>query len=138
MAATASGIFLGFDPGRDKCGLALVRGDRRPLRHEVVSADCAIATLQDWLQAETPECLVMGDGTMSRQWQARLESAFPDLPVALADERNSTLEARDRYWQLYPPRGLQRLVPMGLRVPPRPVDDIVAILLVERYLQANA
>jgi len=138
MPATASGTFLGFDPGRDKCGLALVRGDRHPLRHEVVPAEQAIAILQDWLQAETPECLVMGDGTTTKQWQTQLEQAFSTLAIALVDERNSTLEARDRYWQLYPPQGLQRLVPLGMRVPPRPVDDIVAILLVERYLQTNA
>lgn len=48
-------------------------------------------------------------------------------------KKNSTLEARDRYWTMYPNRGLQRLIPLGLRVPPRPVDDIVAILLIERY-----
>ncbi|HBB34174.1 MAG TPA: resolvase, partial [Cyanobacteria bacterium UBA9273] len=41
---------------------------------------------------------------------------------------------RDRYWQMYPPKGLQRLIPKGMRQPPRPVDDIVAILLIERYL----
>jgi hypothetical protein len=52
------------------------------------------------------------------------------------DERYSSLQARDRYWQLFPPRGLVRLLPIGLREPPRPVDDIVAILLVERYLDA--
>jgi hypothetical protein len=35
---------------------------------------------------------------------------------------------------MYPPQGLTRLIPQGLRVPPRPIDDIVAILLIERYL----
>ncbi len=52
----------------------------------------------------------------------------------LVDERYSSLEARERYWQMYPPTGLARLIPKGMRVPPRPVDDIVAIILIERYL----
>lgn len=128
---------LGFDPGRDKCGLALVAPDLRPLRHTVVAADAAIATLAAWVRADGPGILVVGDGTTTRQWQDALARALPELAIALVDERNSTLEARDRYWQLYPPRGLQRLLPRGLRQPPRPVDDIVAILLVERYLQAH-
>ena len=51
------------------------------------------------------------------------------------DERYSTLEARDRYWQMYPPRGLAKLLPQGIRTLPRPIDDIVAILLIERYLE---
>jgi len=31
------------------------------------------------------------------------------------------------------PLGFFRLLPRGLRQPPRPVDDIVAILLIERW-----
>jgi hypothetical protein len=56
------------------------------------------------------------------------------VAVITVNETNSTLEARDRYWIMYPPQGLQRLIPQGLRIPPRPVDDIVAIILIERYL----
>lgn len=55
------------------------------------------------------------------------------VEVIAVDERNSTLEARDRYWQLFAPQGWQRLIPKGLRLPPRPIDDIVAIVLLERY-----
>jgi hypothetical protein len=50
------------------------------------------------------------------------------------DERYSTLQARDRYWQMFPPTGFTKLIPQGMRDVPRPIDDIVAILLVERYL----
>ncbi|HEY9806770.1 MAG TPA: hypothetical protein V6D04_09380, partial [Candidatus Obscuribacterales bacterium] len=57
------------------------------------------------------------------------------LRVVLVDERYSSLEARDRYWKMYPPKGLYRLIPQGMRTPPRSLDDIVAILLIERYLE---
>jgi hypothetical protein len=50
------------------------------------------------------------------------------------DERSSSQQARQRYWDLYPARGCQRLVPRGMRTPPRPIDDIVALILLERYL----
>jgi hypothetical protein len=53
----------------------------------------------------------------------------------MVDERYSSLEARDRYWQMYPPKGITSLIPQGFRQPPRPIDDIVAILLIERYLK---
>jgi RNase H-fold protein (predicted Holliday junction resolvase) len=52
----------------------------------------------------------------------------------LVDERYTSLEARDRYWEMYPPKGLMRLIPQPLRKISRPIDDIVAILLIERYL----
>jgi hypothetical protein len=35
---------------------------------------------------------------------------------------------------MYPPQGLKKLIPQGMRLPPVPIDDIVAILLIERYL----
>jgi hypothetical protein len=35
---------------------------------------------------------------------------------------------------MYPPQGLTRLIPQGMLTPPRPIDDIVAIILIERYL----
>ena len=56
------------------------------------------------------------------------------LPVVLVPEAGSTLAARRRYWQLEPPRGWRRLLPQGLRLPPRDVDDVVAQLLLERHL----
>jgi RNase H-fold protein (predicted Holliday junction resolvase) len=81
----------------------------------------------------------MGNQTTAKQWFERLRQFLPpQMPLSLVDERNSTAEARERYWQLYPPKGLGRLVPLGLRTPPRPVDDIVAIVLIERHLAAIA
>jgi RNase H-fold protein (predicted Holliday junction resolvase) len=79
--------------------------------------------------------LVMGDQTTSKQWKKQLQEELPEqINIVLVDERNSTLEARDRYWEMYPPKGLTKLLPPGMRQPPRPIDDIVAILLIERYL----
>ena len=76
----------------------------------------------------------MGNQTTAQQWYERLRQYLPaQIPLTFVNERNSTAEARERYWQLYPPQGLGRLVPLGLRTPPRPVDDIVAIVLIERH-----
>ncbi|MFZ9462320.1 MAG: resolvase, partial [Vulcanococcus sp.] len=56
------------------------------------------------------------------------------LPVLLVPEAGTTLAARNRYWELEPARGWRRLLPRGLRLPPRDVDDVVAQLLLERHL----
>ncbi|MEM9486231.1 MAG: resolvase, partial [Cyanobacteria bacterium P01_F01_bin.116] len=67
-------------------------------------------------------------------WKHEL-SRLKDAPnVILVDERYSSLEARDRYWEMFPPKGINRLLPQSLRSIPRSIDDIVAILLIERYL----
>lgn len=129
-------MLLGFDPGRDKCGVAVMGKQQQLLYHQVVPSADAIATLQQLCQQFSITTLVMGNQTTAKQWKQELEREFSaSLPIVLVDERYSSLEARDRYWQMYPPTGLQRLIPQGMREPPRPIDDIVAILLIERYLQ---
>lgn len=128
---------LGFDPGRDKCGLAVMGGNRQLLFHEVIAAKDAVPMAAQLIPQFEIQTLVMGNQTTAKDWKRRLQSQFPDLSLVMVDERNSSLEARDRYWQMYPPRGLQRLIPPGMRLPPRPVDDIVAILLIERYLSGG-
>jgi len=127
---------LGFDPGRLKCGIAVTGVDRIVKYHQVVSAADAIAEIETLRQTFPVSLLVMGNQTSSKDWKLKLsENLIDPLRIIMVDERNSSLEARDRYWQMYPPKGLLSLVPQSLRSIPRPVDDIVAILLIERYLE---
>lgn len=128
-------VLLGFDPGRDKCGIAVKGRDGRLSYHKVVESDRAIATCQSLCQKYRVDRIVIGDRTTAKTWRSQLEAKVK-VPIAFVNEHNSTLEARDRYWQMYPPQGLTRLLPPGMRLPPRPVDDIVAILLIERYLSS--
>ena len=129
-------MILGFDPGRDKCGLAVMGQEQQLLYHQVVASQQALTTIEQLSQKFPLETIVMGNGTTAKSWQQEISRKLGgSLSITLVDERYSTLEARDRYWQMYPPQGLQRLIPQGMRQPPRPVDDLVAIILVERYLK---
>lgn len=126
-------MILGFDPGRDKCGLA-VMGQERLYYHQVVPASDAIALIEALRQQFPISLMVMGNQTTAKDWQEKFTAVLPSLSIVMVDERYTSLEARDRYWQMYPPTGFSRLIPQGMRQPPRPIDDIVAILLIEKYL----
>ena len=78
--------------------------------------------------------LVVGGGTGSRTVVETLARAFPSVEMVVVDETGTTLEARGRYLEEHPPRGWERLLPRGLRVPKVPIDDYVAQILVERHL----
>ncbi|MGL5082347.1 MAG: pre-16S rRNA-processing nuclease YqgF [Microcoleaceae cyanobacterium] len=131
-------MILGFDPGQDKCGVAIVDQSGNSPFHQVVLASEVITTLKTLCQQFSIDQIVMGNQTTARSWQQKLQEALPaSVPIIQVDERYSSLEARDRYWQMYPPQGLTRLIPQGMRTPPRAVDDIVAIILVERYLRQH-
>ncbi|MFN6353841.1 MAG: resolvase [Cyanobacteriota bacterium] len=126
------GALAGLDPGRSKCGL--VRTDvacQNIVEAGVLAPEACFERLQRWRQQGLVSGVVMGDGTGSKAWRARLADL---LPLHTLSEAGSTLEARRRYWELEPARGWRRLLPEGLRQPPRDWDDVVAQLLVERWL----
>jgi RNase H-fold protein (predicted Holliday junction resolvase) len=131
-------IYLGFDPGKDKCGVAVVDSTGVASYHEVISSDTLLEQLPALCAQWQVSQIVMGDRTTAKQWQKKLTQALPEMPIFLVDEHYSSLAARDLYWEMYPPQGLQRLIPQGMRLPPRPIDDLVAIILVRRYLQLSA
>ncbi|AFY37078.1 Resolvase RNase H domain protein fold protein [[Leptolyngbya] sp. PCC 7376] len=130
-------IYLGFDPGRDKCGVAVMDNAGKILHHQVTLADNVVGTVRFLRKKYDVSLLIMGNQTTAQQWQQCLQAEIsPPLAIALVNERNSSLEARTRYWEMFPPNFTQKLLPKGMRLPPRPIDDIVAILLIERYLES--
>ena len=132
-------VLIGFDPGRDKCGIAVVQVqalapmELRVLRREVIPSSAALSRLQTLRQQFQAEQVILGNQTTAQAWKSQLESILPPQQIVLVDERHSSQEARQRYWDFYPPQGWQRLLPKGMRVPAKAYDDLVALILVERY-----
>lgn len=131
-ATDPPGPLAGLDPGRSKCGLVRTDGAAQViLEASVLPPESCFERLLEWREQGLILAVVMGDGTGSRAWCARLAGR---LPLHTIDEQGSTLEARRRYWDLEPAQGWRRLLPEGLRQPPRDWDDVVAQLLLERWL----
>lgn len=128
---------LAIDPGRSKVGVAVVAADGRVLWRGIVTpAELSAVVASKWKEYH-PETVVIGDRTSSRQMVELLRRECAEIGetrILLVPEHGSTLAARSRYWREKPPRGWRRLLPEGLRNPPEPVDDFVAVILAERYL----
>ena len=125
--------WAGLDPGRCKCGLVLVDLERNFVREgRTVPPDAVHGVIHDWHRTFRLNGIVVGDGTTSRRWLQELSNLAPVHEVV---ERGSTLQARQRYWELWPPRGWRRLVPIGLQTPPSELDSLAALVLVERHLE---
>jgi RNase H-fold protein (predicted Holliday junction resolvase) len=127
---------LSVDPGREKCGVAVVDERDGVLARGVIPTGVVGHVVRDWARAHRAERIVMGNGTYHREVRKSLPEL--DLPLDLVAERHTTQRARRRYFQEHPPRGLWRLIPLGLRTPPMPVDDYAAILIAEDYLRRSA
>ena len=132
-AVPALGSLAALDPGRSKCGLVRSDVERQWLEEALIlPVDRCRATLQTWQQDRALAAVVLGNGTGSEHWHAVLEQL--ELPVLVVNEWGTTLAARARYWQQWPARGWRALLPQGLRLPPRDLDDVAAQILLERWL----
>jgi hypothetical protein len=122
----------GLDPGRSKCGLAVTdQACQVIVAAAILPPAASLELLLQW-RRQGLRLVVLGNGTGSAGWCRQLtEAALPSLQL---DEWGTTQAARQRYWQLEPPRGWRRCLPRGLRLPPRDIDDVVAQLLLERHL----
>ena len=124
---------LAIDPGRDKCGIAVLSPAGNILLHETLPT-AGLAARVAALAAEYEPCIIMGDGTTSAAAKTRVEENLGAGTVTLVDEYRTTEEGRRLAWTAYPPHGWRRLVPRGLLTPPVPVDDFAAAALARRFL----
>ena len=132
MSKTA--YYLGIDPGRSKTGLALVDGAGQIVALHIAMTESIDQELQAFVAADKLCGIVMGDGTNNNRIGDAVRRVFPKAPLALVGEAHSTEEARALYWQVKPPTGWRRLVPLGLLVPPEPLDAYAAVVQVRRWL----
>jgi len=154
-------FFLAFDPGRDKTGFALVNLDGELIfsgmflsveREKFFEALLNSKSLDEFI-IEYPgekisssdlisriKFIAIGNGTRSKEFYEFAKKILLPLEfeIKIVDERNTTLEARNLYWKIHKPGFFLRLLPEGLRVPPRVLDDLAAWAIAKRQLEIRS
>ena len=130
-------LYLGIDPGRSKTGLALVNGAGKIVKLHIAESQNIDNEIVEFIKNSCPVHIVLGNGTNSRNIGESVKRVLPDVMVAVVEEAHSTEEARTLYWQENPPKGLKKLIPLGVLVPPVPLDAYAAVILVRRFLEDN-
>lgn len=126
-------VVLGIDPGRSKAGYAVVEASGAVRCAGIESLDRLAGRLAEVLASiGGVEAIALGRGTNARFVEAQLRPL--GLPIHPIDEHETTRYARSLYFADHPPRGWRRLVPVGLQLPARPIDDYAAILIARRFL----
>lgn len=132
---------LAIDPGSSKCGMALVRRtapeSAELLWRSVAPTEIVVPKIHEAYVVSSFELIIVGGGTSSQRLVQAIRERLPSMGILVVDERDTTLAARERYWEHHPRRGWRRILPSTLQVPPDPVDDFVALILAERVLLAE-
>lgn len=126
--------FIAIDPGREKTGIAIFF-DEKVIQHKIINSYDIIEVIAKLIDKYQITLIVMGNGTSSKTKYEILKQNFPLLMIVTINEYRTTDEARRLYFKMNPPKGLKRLIPLGMQVPPVPVDDYAAIVIGKKYLQ---
>ena len=127
-------FYISIDPGIKKCGLLLADIQSG----QVVEA--GIASLNKfselvclWYEDYQIIKIIIGDGTNCKEVMNQLKrNNF--LNLNFVNEKGSTMRARFRYWEIWPPNYLLRWLPKEILFPPENLDAIVALILLEDFL----
>lgn len=127
---------LAIDPGREKTGIAILKNSD-VLEHKIINSEELVQIIKSLLEKYIIKTIVMGNGTSSKRKYDLLKREFIDRDIVLINEYRTTDEARKLYFQENPPKGWKKLIPLGMQVPPVPVDDYAAIVIGRKYLKDN-
>lgn len=131
------GAVLGIDPGTRKVGFAIVNdADSPALARGIEPLETFVPRVREIIAQHPVSAVALGSGTNARHLARMLDAL--GVPVHVIDEHNTTYRARALYFAEHPPRGWRRLLPLGLQLPPGPIDDYAAMLIARRYIARGA
>jgi len=129
-------MIICIDPGKYKCGLAVLDEDGRVAARSIAPREELIRRLTPLIATYCPTAIVIGRSASGKTVEREINKLDLRSNIIFVSELESSRQARERYWRANPPRGWLRLIPTSLRVPPVPVDDLAAVIIGERYLAA--
>ncbi len=131
-------MFLAVDPGRDKTGIALL-DNKGLVGMTIVESNALVPQIESFLRKNEADLqgIVCGNGTHHQKISAELKMIAEkyNVVVKIVDEYNTTVEGRQRYWEMTERKGWRKFLPASWFMPPVPVDDYTAWIIGERFLK---
>ena len=123
---------ISIDPGKCKCGLVLVDINKKKVDQAIViNTESLTRHVKNLKSVEKISKVIIGNGTTSKENVEKLEFVKNDLIIF--EEKNTTYRARKRYFELFPTRGLKKLLPKELFILNKNLDAVSALIIVEDY-----
>ena len=127
--------FISIDPGNKKCGLLLADlKSGNVIEAGIASLNKFPDLVTFWNEKYHINKIIIGDGTNCRYIENRLKQKNI-FNINYVNEKGSTIRARFRYWQIWPPNYFIRWLPKEMLFPPENLDAVVALILLEDFLK---
>ncbi len=129
-----SSNIISIDPGKFRSGIAVLLEDGAILERRVVKTIELEESVSELCYKYQPHIILLGNSGQGKIIEKKISYLNLKTTILFVNEKGSTLEARKLYWEENTPKGLWRLIPSGLRLPPEPYDDYAAVVIGRRYL----
>ena len=128
-------FYISIDPGKKKCGLLLANiQSGKVIEAGIASLNKCYDLVSFWNENYNISKIIIGDGTNCKYIKNELKRKNL-FDINYVNEKGSTLRARFRYWEIWPPNYFIRWLPKEILFPPANLDAIVALILLEDFLK---
>ena len=123
---------ISIDPGKCKCGLVLVDLQKKKVDQAIVlNTEFLPNYVKNLNGSENISKVIIGNGTTSRQNILKLDFIRNDLIIV--EEKNTTLRAKKRYFEIFPTKGLKSFLPKEIFIMNKNLDALSALIILEDY-----
>ena len=124
--------FLSIDPGKSKCGLVVADSKYKIISFaSVVKSNLLVEIIKEFISEDPNYKVIIGNGTTSKEFIYKLNFLGKDLIIA--EEKNTTLRSKERYFDIFPLKGFQRFLPKEIFLLNINLDALAALIILEDF-----
>ena len=127
---------IAIDPGIKKCGIVIADLEQKKVCEALVlKSEKLLIYVERIYQNKNQWQFLIGNGTSSKKHINSLKKLIPCLIVA--EEKNSTYRAKERYFEIFPLSGLMHFLPREIFILNKNLDAVAALIIMEDYFRCK-
>ena len=128
--------YISIDPGKYKCGLIFADFKRKTvLKAIVIESKFLVNNINKLIGKDKNIEVLIGNGTTSNHHVQSL--SFLEHNLTIVEEKNTTYRSRQRYFEIFPVKGIKSFLPRDIFLLNINLDAISALVILEDYLNCK-
>ena len=128
--------YISIDPGKCKCGLIFADFKSKVVfKAIVIESKYLVQNIKTFIGKDKNIKVLIGNGTTSKYHVKSL--SFLENNLTIVEERNTTYRSRQRYFEIFPIKGIKKFLPRDIFLHNINLDAISALVILEDYLNCK-
>ena len=128
--------YISIDPGKCKCGLIFADFKSKVgFKAIVIESKYLVQNIKTFIGKDKNIKVLIGNGTTSKYHVKSL--SFLENNLTIVEEKNTTYRSRQRYFEIFPIKGIKKFLPRDIFLHNINLDAISALVILEDYLNCK-